>query len=516
MNDIELGGQKPTRVLLIGFDGIEPTLVREWINDGKLPTFQRLFADSMTVPLESPWGLGSGAMWPSISTSLNPGNNGMYFFRHLVPGTYRTAPADETQTTGVSFWEAAGNSGKRVVILDVPKARRPNSLNGLMVCDWLGHGEIYSEPVSFPAGFIDDVISRYGQNPTGPCDITGRTQAEYLEFIAGLKQRVQMKKSLTLDLLTTESWDLFVTNFGESHCVGHHCWHLHDPSHVDHDPATVKLTGDPILDVYVALDSALAEIVDASPDDAEIMILLGPGMGPNYNGERGLEEILRYLDNVPAPAARKGLNFLKPLWRRLPTKLRRRLSRVAERVDESSVEADRAARRFFAIPGNHSHAAIRINLKGRDPAGLVEPGEEYDAVCADLTSALKELVNLDTGKPVFTEIRRAVDSFHGSRADILPDLMAAWDRSAPITRIFSDRIGTVETEYREFRSGDHTMNCELMVLGRQSSQIRVNARPRTEDVGATIAKLLDSDIPGAEGQALDPLFFEIGQQDRQH
>ena len=153
------------------------------------------------------------------------------------------------------------------------------------------------------------------------------------------------------------------------------------------------------------------------------------------------------------PAARRNLDWAKMVWRKLPVGLRRKVSHVAESVDERSQEIDRAKRRFFMISGNHSHAAIRINLKGREPNGLVAPCAEYDAVCDELVTAMGELVNLDSGKPVFTEFRRAIDQFHGPRLDILPDLMAAWDRTMPVTRIASDRIGTIEAEFREFRSG---------------------------------------------------------------
>ncbi|MCP4329725.1 MAG: hypothetical protein GY791_14960 [Alphaproteobacteria bacterium] len=493
------------RVLFVGFDGIEPDLVREWADAGHMPTFEAMLERSARIPLDPPWGLGSGAMWPSIVTSLNPGSNGTFFFRHLVPGTYRTKPIDDSHISGMPFWEAVSRSGRRTIVVDVPKMRPSRGLNGLMICDWLGHGEIYDQPVSEPPELIEDVIRRFGANPTGPCDITGRTPEEYEPFVTAMQRRIRMKTALTLDLMTGEQWDLMASSFTESHCIGHHCWHLHDPDFVDYDAATAARLGDPILTIYRALDHALSEILAAAPEDAVVMLLLGPGMGPNYNGERALDEILRRLDGCPLPAARKNLALAKTAWRILPVGMRRRFSRVAENVDERSQEIDRAKRRFFMIPGNHSHAAIRINVTGRDPEGRVAPGAEYDAVCGELVAALGELVNAETGKPVFTEFRRAIDEFHGPRLDILPDLMAQWDRTTPATRVASERVGEVAGEFREFRSGDHTMNCELLARTPGLPAYVSNRRHPTEDVGATIAGLLGADYPGAEGRPIERL-----------
>lgn len=498
-------GSGPSRVVVIGFDGIEPDLVRQWAAEGRMPAFACLLAEGMRLPVISPWGLGSGAMWPSLFTGLNPGRNGFFFFRHLVPGTYRTEPAGPGQWSGEPLWTAASRAGRRAVVVDIPKARPDPAFDGIMVCDWLTHGELYAAPVSQPPGLIDDIVRRHGANPTGPCDIIGRTPAEYGLFAKDTVRRVAMKEALLLDLMKAGDWDLFMGGFAEAHCIGHHCWHLHDPDFVGHDAATAAALGDPVRDVYERLDRALAALLDAAPTDAAVLLVLGPGMGPNYNGERVLGETLRRLEGAPEPGVRPGFGVARAVWRRLPVAVRRRLARAADNYDDHANESERARHRFFAIPGNHSHAAIRINLAGRDPQGQVAPGAEYDAVCAELTAGLRELVNLDTGRPVFTDIRRAVDAYDGPRLGILPDLMAEWDRSAPVTRIGSERIGAVEAEFREFRSGDHTMHCELLVRAPGLPVGAGNAPCRTEDVGATIAHLLAAPLPEAEGQPIEAL-----------
>ena len=85
----------------------------------------------------------------------------------------------------------------------------------------------------------------------------------------------------------------------------------------------------------------------------------------------------------------------------LPSKIENMLiCRVmgAEKLDTSA--------RAFYVPNNDLTAAIRINLKGRDPHGLVEPGREYDELCDWLTVRFKELINPATGRPAVDKVSR--------------------------------------------------------------------------------------------------------------
>ncbi len=46
---------------------------------------------------------------------------------------------------------------------------------------------------------------------------------------------------------------------------------------------------------------------------------------------------------------------------------------------------DWARSRAFAEP-DLSTAFIRLNVRGREPAGIVEPGEEYEQLLAEITT----------------------------------------------------------------------------------------------------------------------------------
>src|SRR5450756_2050639 len=57
----------------------------------------------------------------------------------------------------------------------------------------------------------------------------------------------------------------------------------------------------------------------------------------------------------------------------------------------------------FAIPSSYS-GFLRVNLRGREPQGIVQPGAEYEQVLRRLENDLKQLTDPETGEPVVDRV----------------------------------------------------------------------------------------------------------------
>jgi predicted AlkP superfamily phosphohydrolase/phosphomutase len=136
------------RVFVMGFDGMDPTLARRLMDEGKLPNLKQL-ADSgtfttlgTTQPSESP------VAWASFATGVNPGKHNIYDFLVRDFDTYmpdlgmvkkeppeflwgwlpRKRPKVTSTRGGTSFWVHAGNDGVRSVVLTVPVSFPPEEI----------------------------------------------------------------------------------------------------------------------------------------------------------------------------------------------------------------------------------------------------------------------------------------------------------------------------------------------------------------------------------------------------
>jgi predicted AlkP superfamily phosphohydrolase/phosphomutase len=128
------------KLVILGFDGLDPDLVRQYIADGHMPAFKRLSESGALLPLETTVSPESPTAWASFATGVNPGKHNIYDFLVRDTNTYmidlgmvRREPArflfDWIPTRrprvtsirgGRSFWVAAGQAGVRSSILTVP------------------------------------------------------------------------------------------------------------------------------------------------------------------------------------------------------------------------------------------------------------------------------------------------------------------------------------------------------------------------------------------------------------
>jgi len=138
-----------TRVFVMGFDGMDPTLARRFMAEGKLPNLSRLAETGVFQTLGSTQPSESPVAWASFATGVNPGKHDIYDFlrrdldtylpdfnmvRREPPefflGLFQTKPPKVVSTRGgTSFWVHAANDGVRSAVLTVPVTFPPEELH---------------------------------------------------------------------------------------------------------------------------------------------------------------------------------------------------------------------------------------------------------------------------------------------------------------------------------------------------------------------------------------------------
>jgi len=451
-------------------------------------------------------GFGSGAVWPSFATGVSPASHGRYFYRQVFPGSYSARKFTASEFRHRPFWEVLSDADRHVAVFDVPKVGLSPDLNGLMSVDWIVHGPVYKELRTTPPSLADELVDRFGTDPCPKCDYPGlRSVDENRELIAQMVERIDQRTRCTLEFLGSESWDLFLTVFGEPHCIGHQCWHVRDPEHPLHDAESTRAIGDPVREIYAAIDRGMGKILSSIEEDTFVIVFSGTGMGPNYTGNYILDEVLRRLEGREKPRSVDWLTRAKLRAKKiLPNEIRNRGRQLSRRVEEATKGHDRSERLCFDVPHNDISGAIRVNLVGREPEGRVHRGEELDALYESLRNDLLDLVNLDTGEPVVEDLVRVSDHCSGPELDRMPDFFVLWRRDAPIDRVGSKKVGEVEYPHRGNRTGDHSPDSFFVAAGPG-----VSAGPVTDlsilDFAPTVADLLGVELPQTDGRPIGAL-----------
>src|SRR5262249_22331757 len=173
-----------------------------------------------------------------------------------------------------------------------------------------------------------------------------------------------------------------------------------------------------LRDIYAAVDAAMAEIIKECGDDTTVFVISGDGVAPNHCAWQLLPQVLSRSGFASAPPATNSGNghsrksFLDRVRDGVPARTRSEIqSRLPWQLRHwlalrlAAANMDWSRTRAFTLPAD-LEGCIRINLRGREPQGIVEPGSQYEDVCAELVAVLEELVNPATGRRAVREVCR--------------------------------------------------------------------------------------------------------------
>src|SRR3954447_8924365 len=136
------------RLVILGFDGMDPALVSRWMREGNLPNLKRLADQGGMYPLATTHSPESPTAWASFATGVNPGKHNIYDFLVRDTATYLpdlgmvrrepgrflfdylpiARPKLTSLRGGTSFWTTAGRAGVRSSILTVPVTFPPEDV----------------------------------------------------------------------------------------------------------------------------------------------------------------------------------------------------------------------------------------------------------------------------------------------------------------------------------------------------------------------------------------------------
>lgn len=492
----------PARVACITLDAAEQSLLRQWVSQGLLPHFGKLLEESVSSTTRNPEIIYSGTLWPSFNTAVWPGRHDNYFYLQPDSQGYGLRLFLPEHLSVDSVWNAIAHQGHRVALIDVPKALLARTSRTLQVSFW-GEHEVSHSLTCWPPSLEQEVQQVAGNDPVGACDLVRQRPHELCRLTDGLIERATRRADLALAVLARGPWDLFVLNFSEAHCAGHQLWAARDPTHPQHQAAFRALLGeDPLLDVYQAIDRGLGRIVDALGHDTFLMVLATHGMGPRYDANAALDAILRRLDGLDVPKTSRPMETMRMMWLQLPGVVRGPFRRLADLLYDAPRQHARATRRFFAVPTTDNCGGVRLNLKGRESKGRVEPGPAYQELCDWLERELLSLVNVATGAPAVKRVLRGDLLFAGPFRNEFPDLVIEWNYDAPIPAVRSQRVGELRAESPNPRTGDHRPKGLVLVRSTDLAPRALEGEMAIVDLAPTLAARLGVAISGIDGKPI--------------
>jgi predicted AlkP superfamily phosphohydrolase/phosphomutase len=298
-------------------------------------------------------------------------------------------------------------------------------------------------------------------------------------MVERLVARAGRKGATIRTLIERGPYDAIVAVFAEAHTGGHQVWEYRRDAKGD-GPRDEHGLGESLLRLCQAVDAEIGRIVDALPPTANVFVVSSVGLFSQYPTEGLMEAFCRELGYQASPE-RAPVDASAPKSRRSPTALLRSLLPARARdlvnrflplriqarlVSEKFVAATDWTRTTAYAPPGYYTGCIRVNLRGREPNGIVEPGAEYDAVLTRLEQDLQLLTDAETGERVIDRTVRTRDVFGDSPHPALPDLVVFWrEHDRPLLRVRHPRVELTQTPHPFHRGSHHTTEGLLVGAG---------------------------------------------------
>lgn len=500
-------------ICVLQFDAASVGVLERMLQGGDLPTLAATIDAGRRIELETPAEDFAAGAFYTLYSGVPLADHGIFYpFQWSAPAQRaRYATAFEAPPP---VWERLAGTGLRTLAIDPYESRPPERADGCFVCGWGFSDGVVLPRWSHPPGLGRRLARRHGRGPDATEVFGAPAAAELLSLRRRLVAAPGRISKLAVELLGKERFDLAWLTFSAAHLGGHAFWDL---SQLDPDRASDRerdLIGTALEEIYRAVDAAMGEVIAALPDEADLIITSAVGMDVNTSRADLLPEMLAaVVSGEPASDSNAPGGAIWRLRSAIPGSARRRVARIIPRPLALELTSrlelsghDWTRTRAFAHPADNQ-GYIRLNLRGREREGTVEPGTDADALLEQIAAGL-ESFRLPDGTPAVASALRTRSRYRGAHDDRLPDLVVRWaDRPATGPEVLSsERFGVVRRHGAgSGRSGNHTPGDAWAVIRAGGGLGAGAGRGRLEDVAATVCESLGLADDRRDGLAGSPL-----------
>jgi len=250
-------------------------------------------------------------------------------------------------------------------------------------------------------------------------------------------ESLKQRREMVLKELAKPDWACFCAIFEEPDHCSHVMWRFEDRTHPMYDEKAAAKHGEDLLKVYQFMDDVVGEVRKRFVNDKTALIVVS---------DHGFKSFRRSV-NINNWLVENGYLALREAA--APMKL----ADLSQGGDVFFNNVDWAKTRAYSM----DLGKIYINLKGREPKGIVPAGEEYERLCREIAEKFQKLSDGPTPTPVVHKVYRREEIFQGPFVKDEADLIIGFNAGFRVSwqTCLGGMGAKVIEDNRNAWSGDH-------------------------------------------------------------
>lgn len=376
------------KLFIIGLDGVPPEIA---FDDKKinLKNLRKLFREGFYSSLRSIVPPITIPAWLCMSTGRDPGELGIYGFRNRKEYTYDFELAISPIKKYSTFWDVAGEKGKKVILVGIPPSYPPREVNGIMLSCFLTPST--TSQFTYPPDVKDELLNKLHEVVF---DVSNFRRDDKIGLLRDILHLTERRFELYKYLMNKE-WDIFFFVEMGPDRMHHGFWKYFDETHRKYERHhQLNLA---MKNYYEMLDEKIGELLSML-DDNTIVVVVSDHGAKKMDGGICINEWLinqGYLKLNEVPVGMKNIRETDVRW------------------EET-----------LAWGEGGYYSRVFLNIKGREPRGKIER-KDYKKVRDEIKEGI-EGIKTDAGDEMNTlvfypeEIYRDVQGYP-------PDLIVIFD-----------------------------------------------------------------------------------------
>jgi len=194
-----------TQTVVFGLDGACFGLIQPWLENGTLPTLQRLMERGSTSALSSCVPATTPPAWSTLTTGVNPGKHGVFGFYRRQREQYEVVPVTDRDVHARRLWDYTSDAGLTSLVVNVPVTHPGRELDGALVPGYLAP----NRPQTYPDTLLDDV-GMEGYRVYAESEAEDVPEDQLLDEWLSL---TDSRKDLAIRLMDAYEWDVLFVEF---------------------------------------------------------------------------------------------------------------------------------------------------------------------------------------------------------------------------------------------------------------------------------------------------------------